>query len=299
MRRWRKILAFLAGLACVGAVFGGGLALAVLETCSERGLYDAGLATPAMKKKIDSLVTTSSGLWQLQAIDAQLYGSVLGLLHTEVVDPFVKALPAVWLEFITGKTNRFDPLVDLATARGKIQWVLEEAVRQKVPWFLVEKIQQRIQRNFTRNVPTGMRLLPLLGVTTNQQKKLEETGKTFASWYNARGWLLVPPFVFFALCLLAATRRRRAAENLAAILCGVPGALMLAASLFARQTGEVLETVLRLRGQLPEEFLALVPLAVPYGLEAFAARLAWFVVPAFVFLVVSLGYGLYRGRSAA
>jgi len=247
MKGLRTTTSILAALVFSLTIVGVSLYLALRETAVDPGLYREILGREAVQKKIDTIIINSSGLWQLQSLDAQLYGQIYHTLRTEVANPFLKTLPGIWTAWLSGDTNRFDPVMNLAETRGRIMWMLKQAVRSKLPEFFVQRLEQKIERNFSKKVPTAMRMLPLLGVNSNLEYRLHEVRETFLGWYGGLPFVVLLPFVVAGLWYWSMEKRSCFPECLAGVAGGTALMLLMPIMFFSGQITEIAGTIVRLK----------------------------------------------------
>jgi hypothetical protein len=293
------VLAALLSLLCILLFF---IVCAARVTALEEGLYQSFLETPPVQKKIDILVVQTSGIAQLHAIDESVYWTIFNLMKTELVAPFVNDLPPLTVQYLSGETNTFDPVINLYEVRGKVKWILERAAEEKIPFFLVELVKKNIDNNFAKHVPVSMRLLPLLGVTPPMEENMQKYVAAFQKYARQRIFLLLFAFVFALLWLVLMRKKKNFPGNFAASLGGLALCVALPAALFSRQLTEIAATAMSQSGRSGEEVTAVITLALPRFFERLSDSLFILAaVCAFVLLMLlALRYfKLWRSARAA
>lgn len=224
------------------------LFLAITRLAGSQEIWEKVLAREAIQKRIDSLIISSTGLLKLKPLDENLYGRIFFTLRTEVVDPFLRDLPRVWSTWLRGETNHFDPVIDLTTVRGKVNWMLRQTVRDRLPAILIAKIEGRIEKNFSRAVPASVRMLPLIGVNSNSEVRLQRIRQDFVHCYRVRILVWLIPLVLTVLWFFSIRKKQLFPESLAGLLGGTALMVLAPLTVFPRQIEEVITTLVRLGG---------------------------------------------------
>jgi len=256
--------------------------------------YKDFLLSPAVQKKIDAIIIQTSGLEQLRMYDETVYGNIFYLMKTELVAPFTNTLPELVVQYIAGKTNTFDPVLNLQEVRGKAKWILDQAVNQKVPSFLLERMQRSVNRIFNRYVPMSMRILPMLGVTPPMEEKMQAYVAKFQELSAKRHWLYTGA-AFFALMWFVLMRKKiNFPGNLAASLGAASLCVALPITLFGRQLIEIAQTALLQSGRAVEEYQAFVGAILPKFFKDLSGLLFIIAAACAILLLCLLLYKLSR-----
>jgi hypothetical protein len=294
----RLPLCVLSAMFCLCLVFLALVFFAVRTTVLNEKTYQDFLETPSIQKKIDALVVQSTGIWQIRDYDESVYRTVFHLMKTELINPFINDLPAQTVYYLADKTNTFDPVLNLHETRGKIKWVLDQAIQQKIPFFLVETIQSNLDKIFARHVPFSMRLLPLIGVTPKMEEDMRAYAARFQHYSRYRVLIYLSPLVPLALWFAFMRKRRLFPENLAAFLGGFTLCLAFPIVLFGRQLMEIALTAINLRGRAGEEYSAFINAALPSFFQTLTT--AFFILASICFctLICILCRRWYKKRTA-
>jgi len=220
---------------------------AIAQVAVARTTWEDILARESVQKRIDTIIVNSTGLWQLRPLDENLYGQIFVTLRREVADPFLADLPRAWTAWLSGATNRFDPVMDLSAVRGKVIWMLKQTVRSRLPEIFVRKMEQRIERNFSKKVPTAMRMLPLIGVSSNTELAMKGIRQDFVQWYRVRLLVWLVPLAAAILWFWAMRKRQYFPESLAGLVGGTALMVLMPLAVFSGQIGEIAGTIVRLK----------------------------------------------------
>ena len=220
---------------------------AIAQVAVARTTWEDILARESVQKRIDTIIVNSTGLWQLRPLDENLYGQIFVILRREVADPFLADLPRAWTAWLSGATNRFDPVMDLSAVRGKVIWMLKQTVRSRLPEIFVRKMEQRIERNFSKKVPTAMRMLPLIGVSSNTELAMKGIRQDFVQWYRVRLLVWLVPLAAAILWFWAMRKRQYFPESLAGLVGGTALMVLMPLAVFSGQIGEIAGTIVRLK----------------------------------------------------
>jgi len=287
LKIWHVFRALLSGafaLVCFLTLLAALAASAARTSALNESVYQNFIEHPAIQKKIDGIIVQSTGLWQVRSYDESVYWTVFNLLKAELITPFQSGLPPQFTAYLSGETNSFDPVLNLYETRGKIKWILDQAIQEKIPFFLVESIQRNIDRVFTRYVPFTLRLLPLLGVTPKMEEDMRAFVSDFQEYSRYRGILYLLPLVSLALCFILMRGKRAFPEYLASFLGGMALCFALPIALFSKQLTEIALTALNLQGRGGEETTAFISSALPFFWGYFADSL--FILAAACFCIL-------------
>ena len=218
------------------------------------------------------------------------------MLRKEVADPFLAGLPLLWTSWLGGKTNAFDPVMDLSVTRGKIIWLFKQTVKSRLPEMLVNKFEQRIERNFSKKVPSAMRMLPLIGVSSNMERWLSTQREDFLSMYSLRYLVWLIPVVFAGLWVWSMRQRRHCAESLAGVVGGISLFILMPILLFSRQIAEIAGTIVRLKSGA-SEWAEMADVAVAGLVDRLIIPLAVLALISITVLLVLVGIRWWRRRS--
>ena len=290
----RLFLCILFAVLCLCLVLISCVVYSAHKTILDEQIYKTFLDAPPVQKKVDSIIVQSSGLWQVRDYDASVFATVFQLMKAELINPFMSELPAQVVCYLSAETNIFDPVLNLSETRGKVKWILDQAIQQKIPFFLVETIQKAIDRTFARRVPQSMRLFPLIGVTPKMEEEMHAYVAHFHHYSQYRTHLYLSPLIPLVLWFVCMRKRKYFPDTLAAVLGGFALCLALPLTLFNRQLLEIAYTAVNLRGRSGEELSAFIQAALPPFLEPLTEALCTLALICLAALLCVLCYRWLR-----
>ncbi len=180
-----------------------------VSTLASSFFYKDILQSDMFKNEVAKKMSFGGRLQRVAQIDKKLYYQVSAYAKQELTGRYMKELGKKWLDFIQGRVDKFDSVINIQPLKSTIYYQVMRRVKQKYaiyPALLRKSIEKETVRRFAC-FPSKINIFQRLKVSKATEGKINRRGQQFASVYKLRLLLFLAPLVILVLMIVISKMR--------------------------------------------------------------------------------------------